>query len=100
MKSRPTLIAAGLIALAACDGPQEDAGEVADNASGAVAGEDSIRSGPAESVGETHDDAAESANEAIEARADALEDAAEQERAEADRRADALEDQAELARGQ
>ncbi|HEX8126975.1 MAG TPA: hypothetical protein VF548_15475 [Allosphingosinicella sp.] len=44
-------LAAGL-ALAACDGPREQAGEKADNASGAVDGEDSMKSGPAETMGE------------------------------------------------
>lgn len=93
------MAAAGLLALAACDGPREDAGEVADNATRAVTSEDTIRSGPNETLGEARDDAAESANEAREARADAMEDAADESRATADRKADALEKEAERARG-
>lgn len=98
MTNRVPLIAAALMALAACDGPREDAGEVADKAAGAVSSEDSIRSGPRETVGEARDDAAESAIEAAEARVDALEDAADRTRAEADQRADALEEQADQTR--
>lgn len=92
------VVAAALLGLAACDGLQEQAGEKIDNATGAVDGEDSIRSGPAETSGEARDEALESANEAREARADALEDAADAKRAEAEREADRLEDAAERAR--
>lgn len=99
MKPRMTLLAACLLGLAACDGPREDAGEVADNAADVVSSEDAIESGPNETLGEVRDEAAESADEAREAQADALEDRAEQAREEADRKADALEDQAERARG-
>src|SRR5688572_28910107 len=49
--------------IAACDGPREQAGEKADNASGAVGSEDTLRSGPAETMGERQDEAAESAND-------------------------------------
>ena len=97
---RFTILSACLIGLAACDGPREDAGEKADNASGVVGSEDTLRSGREETVGEARDDAATSANEAREARADALEDAAEQAREEADQKAEVLEQQAEKARGQ
>lgn len=97
---RSVLIAAALLGLSACDGPREDAGEVADNAAGVVSSEDAVQSGPNETLGEARDDAAESANEAREARADALEDAADESRATADQKADALEKQAEQARGQ
>jgi hypothetical protein len=68
----------------ACDGGREQAGEVADNRSGAVEGEDSIESGPAETMGERQDEAADSLNEAKEAQADALEDAADAQRAAAE----------------
>ncbi|PAX07572.1 hypothetical protein [Sphingomonas lenta] len=99
MKQRITIFTACLLGLAACDGPQEDRGEVTDNAAGVVSSEDAIESGPNETLGEARDDAAESANEAREAQADALEDQADQAREEADQRAEALEDQAEKARG-
>ena len=71
------LCGAFALSLAACDGPREQAGEVADNASGAVNGEDSMTSGPAETMGERQDEAAESANQAREAAADALDQKAE-----------------------
>ncbi len=93
--------AAAFLALSACgDGPREDAGEQADNQSGAVKGEDSIDSGPAETLGEKQDDVAEDRNRAKEAQADALEDAAEERREAADQQADALENQAEQTRGE
>lgn len=94
MTSRLTFAAAVLLGLTACDGSSEDTGEKADNASGAVAGEDNVRSGPRETSGEARDDAAASANEAREARADALEDAADEARVTADQKADTLEDRA------
>ena len=87
------------LALASCDGPREQTGEKADNASGAVKGEDSMDSGPAESLGEKQDQAIDSAADAKEARADALEDSAEEKREAAEQQADALEKQAEQVRG-
>lgn len=98
MNKSAILLAASVFALGACDGPQEDAGEVADNAAGVVSSEDSLESGPNETLGEVRDEAAESANEAREARADALEDRAEQAREEADARADALDERAQQTR--
>ncbi|HEX8444076.1 MAG TPA: hypothetical protein VF631_10575 [Allosphingosinicella sp.] len=100
MRVTTVLLAALLGLTAACgDGPREDAGEVADNRSGAVDGKDSIDSGPAETLGEKQDDVAEDMNRAKEAKADALEDAAEERREAADQQADALENQAEQTRG-
>ncbi|KHL24973.1 hypothetical protein PK98_14105 [Croceibacterium mercuriale] len=93
------LPAAVLLLVAACDGPQEQAGETADVASGAVESEDSMTSGPAETLGERADEAAESAAEAVDARADALEERADAQRDAADRQAEALEQQAEQVRG-
>jgi hypothetical protein len=87
------------LAVAACDGPREQAGEKADNAAGAVDGEDSLKSGPAESMGERQDQAATSANEAREARADALDEQADSERDSAEQKAEALEQEADKARG-
>ena len=58
-----------LIALAACDGPRENAGENADFAAGVVNSEDTLRQGPAEKLGEAQDIAAKRAEEAKEAEA-------------------------------
>lgn len=96
---RSAIIAAAMLVLTACDGAREDAGERADNAAGVVSSEDAVESGPNETLGEARDDAAESADEAREARADALEDAADESRATAAEKAEALEREAEKARG-
>jgi hypothetical protein len=89
---------AALIALAACDGPRENAGENADFAAGVVGSNDTLRQGPAEKLGEAQDIAARRAEEAKEAEAKALEAAADEKRAEADQQADALEQQADAVR--
>ena len=89
---------AALIALAACDGPRENAGENADYAAGVVGSNDTLRQGPAEKLGEAQDIAAKRAEEAKEAEAKALEAAADERRAEADQEADALEQQADAVR--
>ena len=94
---RIALAAVG-VSLVACDGPREQAGEVADNASGAVESEDTLRSGPAETLGERQDEASERAKEAREARAEALDDQADAERAAAEEEAEALEQQADRVR--
>ncbi len=93
-----TLAFAALIALAACDGPRENAGENADYAAGVVNSPDTLRQGPAEKLGEAQDIAAQRADEAKEAEAKALEAAADEKRAEADQQADALEQQADAVR--
>jgi hypothetical protein len=101
MRNVSTILAAALIAgLAACDGPREQAGEAADNASGAVKGEDSMSSGPAETMGERQDEALESANQAREAAADALDEKAEAAEAAAQEKAEQLRQQADQVRGQ
>jgi hypothetical protein len=87
-----------LLAVVACDGPQEQAGEKADAQAGAVESEDTVRSGPAETMGEQADQAAESTEEASEARADALEEQADAARDAAEQKAVALEQQAEQVR--
>jgi hypothetical protein len=87
-----------LIALAACDGPRENAGENADFAAGVVNSPDTLRQGPAEKLGEAQDIAAKRAEEAKEAEAKALDAAADEKRAEADQEADALEQQADAVR--
>ena len=88
-----------LLILAGCDGPQEQAGEEADAASGAVGNEDTLRSGPAESLGELADEAQESAEEAAEAQAQALEKEADAARDAAEQSAAALEQEADTVRG-
>ena len=85
-------------ALAACDGPRENAGENADFAAGEVGSNDTLRQGPAEKLGEAQDNAEKRAAQAKEAEAKALEAQADEQRAAADQQADALEDQAELVR--
>ena len=93
-----TLAFAALIALAACDGPRENAGENADFAAGVVGSNDTLRQGPAEKLGEAQDMAAKRAEEAKEAEARALEAAADEKRAAADEEAEALEQQADRVR--
>lgn len=96
---RLQLVGLALIAfVGACDGPREDGGEQADANAGVVSSEDTIEKGPAERTGEAQDRAADSLNEAIEARADAAEDQADAVRSEADQRADALEEEARRVR--
>jgi len=89
---------AALIALAACDGPRENAGENADFAAGVVGSNDTLRQGPAEKLGEAQDMAAKRAEEAKEAEARALEAAADEKRAAAAEEAEALEQQADRVR--
>ena len=98
-RTRATL-AALILLVAACDGPQEQAGEKADAQAGAVESEDSLRSGPAETMGERSDEAAASVREAAEARADALDEQADAARDAAEQQAEALEQQAEQVRGE
>ena len=82
-----TIALLGLLALAGCDGPRENAGENADFAAGEVGSNDTLRQGPAEKLGESQDVAEERAEEAKEAEAKALE-----------AQADALENQADRVR--
>jgi hypothetical protein len=89
---------AAVIAIAACDGPRENAGENADFAAGVVGSNDTLRQGPAERLGEAQDIAAKRAEEAREAEARALEAAADEKRALADKEAEALEEQADKVR--
>lgn len=92
------IVLAGLLTLAACDGPRENAGENADFAAGEVGSNDTLRQGPAERLGEAQDTAAKRAEEAREAEAKALEAQADEAREAADLQADALEDQADRVR--
>lgn len=87
-----------LAALAACDGPRENAGENADFAAGEVGSNDTLRQGPAEKLGEAQDMAEKRAEEAREAEAKALEAQADEKRQAAEQQADALEDEAERVR--
>jgi hypothetical protein len=100
VKPSVIMVSALLAGLAACDGLREQAGEIADNASGAVDGEDSMTSGPAETMGERQDEAAEAANEAREAAAAALDEKAESAEAEAGEKAEQLRQQADQVRKQ
>ncbi len=100
MKSAASILAASFLALAACDGPREQAGEKADAASGATNSEDAMESGPAETMGERQDETAETAAEAREAKADSLEATAEEQREAAEQQAEALEEQAKKVRGE
>ena len=93
-----TLAFAALVALAACDGPRENAGENADFAAGVVNSPDTLRQGPAEKLGEAQDMAAKRAEETKEAEARALEAAADEKRAAAAEEAEALEQQADRVR--
>jgi hypothetical protein len=88
------------LAIAGCDGPRENAGEQADFAAGEVNSEDTLRSGPAEQLGETEDRADQTRKRAADARADELEAAADQKREAADQQADALENEAKQVRSQ
>jgi hypothetical protein len=92
--------AAALGALSSCDGPSEQSGELIDNSTGAVESEDTLRSGPAETLGERQDEARESAGDAADARADALEKQADAGRAAAEQNAEVLEQEADRVRGQ
>jgi len=87
-----------LAALAACDGPRENAGENADFAAGEVGSNDTLRQGPAEKLGEAQDLAEKRAGQAREAEAKALEAQADEKRQAADQQADTLEDQADRVR--
>lgn len=91
-------LAAAALALTSCDGPSEQSGELIDNATGAVGSEDTLRSGPAETLGERQDKARETAEAAADARADALEEQADAERAAAEENAEHLEQEADRVR--
>ena len=93
-----TIAIGALIALAACDGPRENAGENADFAAGVVNSPDTLRQGPAEKLGEAQDVAAKRAEEAKEAEARSLEAEAKERRAVADKEAEALEQRADQVR--
>lgn len=88
------------LALVGCDGPRENAGEQTDFATGEVNSEDTLRSGPAEELGEKADQADRARQRAIDARADELEAAADEKREAADQLADALENEAKQLRSQ
>jgi hypothetical protein len=81
-----------LVLLAACDGPQENAGEsqdVAVNSSGGV-----LQNGPKERLGELKDKAVRDQAAVLEAQADTAEDRADEIKETADQKADALEERA------
>ena len=80
--------------VAGCDGPRENAGEVADARAGVAPADNGFAKGPGEALGEAEDRAVASARQATEAHADAVEDQADIVRRAADQKADVLEDQA------
>jgi hypothetical protein len=85
-----SLILAGAIGLAACDGPNEKAGARQDEAAANAAGVDYEGSGPAERSGQVQDRAEAAARQEQDAAADALESF----RRQADVEAEKLEEQA------
>lgn len=85
----------GALALAGCDGPNEEAGERGDAATNQASG---IGDGPGERIGEIEDRTQRDQARATEGRADVLEDQADSARATADEAADRLEEQAERLR--
>jgi hypothetical protein len=89
-----SLILAGAIGLAACDGPNEKAGARQDEAAANAAGVDYEGSGPAERSGQVQDRAEAAARQEKDAAADALEAKAESFRRQADVEAEKLEEQA------
>lgn len=66
---RPRIAIAAFFIVAACDGPNEDAGERIDARSGVTGGESSMISGPAEKRGEELDRLAAQQNEAVQTNA-------------------------------
>jgi len=76
-----------VLALAACDGPKETAGEAQDRAAANAAGAEYKGNGPAERVGEAQDRADKAARADVEARQKEI-------RTQADTQADRLEEQA------
>ncbi len=88
------------LALIGCDGPRENAGEQADLVAGDVNSEDTLRSGPAEELGEKEDRADQTRERAADAHADELEAAADHKREAADQEVDALENEAKRVRSQ
>lgn len=92
------LMLAGLIGLAACEGPHEQAGEKQDEAAANAAGVAYEGSGPAERMGEVRDRAEAADREAREAAVDALEATARNYQRQADVEAERLEEQARTVR--
>ena len=88
---RYVILATALLALAACDGPKEKAGEARDRAAANVAGVEYRGDGPAERIGAAQDRADKAARQAVEARQDEI-------KTEADTAADRLEAQAKQLR--
>lgn len=84
---RNALMVAGVLLLAACDGPNEKAGEAQDRASANAAGVEYNGNGPAERIGEAEDRANKAARQDLDAQKDRV-------KTEADTEADQLEEQA------
>ena len=88
----------GTLALSACDGPKEKAGEARDKANAAVAGVAYNGSGPNERLGEAQDTADHAAAKARDAQVDALKKQGREVRSDAEAQADKLEEQANAIR--
>lgn len=86
--------AAGLLALAACDGPKEKVGKQMDKEAAAASGVPYNGDGPNQRLGAAEDRADKAAAKERDARADALKESGDKVRAAADVEAQKLEEQA------
>lgn len=89
----------GALALAACSGPKQKAGEEQDKANASAAGVAYNGTGPNEQLGEAQDKADRAATKARDAKADALKQQGKEIKSDADAKADKLEEQAKAIRG-
>lgn len=89
----------GAVALTACSGPKQKAGEEQDKANANAAGITYNGTGPNEQLGEAQDKADRAATKARDAQADALKQQGKEIKSEADAKADKLEEQAKAIRG-
>ena len=88
-----TIVLVGTLALTACSGPKQKAGEVQDQAAANVAGDTYNGNGPNERLGKAQDKADHAAAKARVAQADALKQQGREIKLEADAKADKLEEQ-------
>jgi hypothetical protein len=94
---RWTMLFLGAAMLAACDGTNENAGEVADADAGTA---QAIGEGPGERLGESIDRATQAAEDSVEAQAELIRDEADVRADRLDEQADRLEEQADAVRKQ
>jgi hypothetical protein len=93
-----TMALAGTLALAACSGPKQKAGEAQDQAAANAAGVAYNGSGPAERLGEAQDKADRAAIKVREVQADALRQQGREIKSDAAAKADKLDEQAKAIR--